>query len=51
MLKYNSPISVVEVSDKKTREALVIALNNCQYLKEKLDELKREIELLKRKAV
>lgn len=51
MPKYNSPISVVEVSDKKTRAALVIALDNCQYLKEKLDELKREIELLKRKAV
>jgi hypothetical protein len=51
MAKYNSPISVTDIKDKKTREALIIVLENCQYLKEKVDELKREIELLKRKAV
>jgi hypothetical protein len=51
MASYKSPISVVDVGDKKTRDALLIALDNCQYLKEKVDELKREIELLKRKAV
>jgi len=51
MAKYNSPVSVVDVADKKTRAALVILMENCQYFKEKVDKLEREIELLKRKAV
>lgn len=51
MASYKSPISVVNVTDKKVRDALLILMDNCQYLKEKLDEARREIELLKRKAV
>lgn len=51
MASYKSPIGVSDIQDKKTREALSIALENCQYFKEKIDELKREVEALKRKAV
>lgn len=51
MAKYNSSISVIGVADKKTREALLILLENCQYFKEKVDEQQREIELLKKRKV
>ena len=51
MAKYNSSISVVDVADKKTRAALVILLENCQYFKERIDEQQREIELLKKRKV
>ena len=51
MASYKRPIRVVDVSDKKTRDALLTALDNCHYLKEKVEDLKREIELLKRKVV
>lgn len=51
MARYKSPVSVVDVTDKKTREALSIALENCQYFKERIDEQQREIELLKTRKV
>ena len=51
MAKYNSPIGVSDVSDKKVREALLKVMENCEYLKQKVDEQARSIELLKRKAV
>ena len=51
MDKYNSPISVVDVADKKTRAALVILMENSQYFKAKIDEQQREIEILKKRKV
>jgi hypothetical protein len=51
MARYNSPISVVDVKDKKVRDALLIAMENCQYFKERIDEQQREIELLKKRKV
>lgn len=51
MASFKSPIGVSDVEDKKTREALVIALENCRYFKEEIDKLRREVETLKRKVV
>ena len=49
--RYNSAVNVNDVTDKKTRDVLMRLNENVAYLKEKVSELTREIELLKRKAV
>ncbi len=51
MAKYKSSISVVDVTDKKTRTALTILLENCQYFMERITEQQREIEVLKKRKV
>lgn len=51
MASFKSPIAVSDIQDKKTREALLIALENCQYFKEEIDKLRRELDIDKRKAV
>lgn len=49
--KYNSAVNVTDVADKKTRDVLMRLYENTDYLKEKVAELTRELEILKRKAV
>ena len=51
MASYKSPIGVSDIKDKKTREALSIALENCQHFKEEIDKLRRELDIIKRKVV
>lgn len=49
--RFNSAVSVNDVADKKTRDVLMRLCENTAYLHEKVKELTRELELVKRKAV